>query len=442
MKKQFKMMPLALAIAGLCVAGTTMANDNNRPGGHQDDKDDVSISKALNVEKDVEYEGKVDVDGLIYVDSLGMAVINDTQESVNNSSENKLLDNDATLDGNALRNARGNIGVNIGAGDNNVQGNSSALAATDAAFVFGSGDAEIFIEQTANHNNTINQAVRNDALLAGNALRNARGNIGVNVAAGNSNVQKNAFAASTTSGVMSESTIQVSQVAEQNTTSNTPLDEIITSTVSITMEGGMEGYYAGEGGGVYGGTETGVMGFAEGGSTQGSYSGQSDQIGDVYPDIWRNPPSDSDIADDGQHDVHPTNQGLVAHMDLDTQTQGGSDLNGDGGALAFNDDGTYEGTYQGVGEGSYSGETEGELGFVEVGGQELVGSFTGEVTYMQHVFGGRQPQNNATLGDNVLRNARGNIGVNVAAGTNNLQNNSLAISHLDALTVSEPSIGE
>lgn len=323
---------------------------------------------------------------------------------------------------------------------NNVQGNSSALAATDAAFVFGSGDAEIFIEQTAAGNETMNLGVRNDALVAGNALRNARGNIGVNVAAGNSNVQKNAFAASTTSGVMSESTIQVSQMAHGNTTSNLPVDETKTTTTSISMSGGMEGYYAGLGYGVYEGTESGSMRFRESGSTTGTYTGQSDQIGNVYPDIWSNPAGDGGVGGDGQHDVHPTNQSLIAHMDLDTQTEGGSDLNDDGGALAFNEGGTTSGSYSGGGRGGYSGSEEGELGFVEVGLQELGGQFSGEVTHLQHVY--VRPQNNATLGDNVLRNARGNIGVNVAAGTNNLQNNSLAISHLDALTVSEPSTGE
>lgn len=240
MNKQFKMMPLALAIAGLCVAGTTMANENGRGGGHHGkDKEGVSISKELKVEKDVEYEGEVDVDGLIYVDSLGMAVIDDSQFSLGNEGDNKVLDNNATVGGNTLRNGSGNIGVNVGAGDNNVQGNSAALAATDAAFVFGSGDAEIFLEQAAAGNITTNLGVTNDAALGSNALRNAKGNIGVNVAAGNSNVQKNAFAASTTSGVMSEATVQVSQTAMENKTSNMPVDEVITTETYMTLNGGM-----------------------------------------------------------------------------------------------------------------------------------------------------------------------------------------------------------
>lgn len=439
MNKQFKMMPLALAIAGLCAAGTTMA-DNDRRGGHQgNDQEGVSISKELKIEKDVEYKGEVDIDGYIYVDSLGMAVIDDKQASVDNRGFNKVLDNTASVQNNTLRNASGNVGVNVGAGDNNVQGNSAALAATDAAFVFGSGDAEIFLEQTAMNNGTKNYGVTNDASIANNALRNATGNIGVNVAAGNSNVQKNAFAASTTSGVMSEATVQVSQTAEHNRTMNKPVDEVKLTETSITMSGGMTGAYVGVGVGGYEGTESGNLGFSEGGSTVGTYSGQSDQIGDVYPDVWSNPASDGGTVG-GEHEVHPTNQSLIAHIDLDTQTQGGSDLNEDGGALAFNEAGDTAGSYSGEGSGSYSGEAEGDLGFVEVGLQGLSGSFSGTVQHFEHVY--VRPSNNATLGGNALRNAAGNISVNVAAGSNNLQNNSLAISHLDSVMPGEPSTGE
>lgn len=435
MNKQFKMMPLALAIAGLCVAGSTMANENGHGGGHHGghhgkDKEGVSISKELKVEKDVEYEGEVDVDGLIYVDSLGMAVIDDSQFSLGNEGNNKVLDNNATVGGNTLRNGSGNIGVNVGAGDNNVQGNSAALAATDAAFVFGSGDAEIFLEQAAAGNMTTNLGVTNDASLGSNALRNAKGNIGVNVAAGNSNVQKNAFAASTTSGVMSEATVQVSQTAMENSTSNMPVDQVITTETYMTLDGGMDGGYVGVGAGVYEGTERGGIRFRESGGIGGTYSGTSDQIGNVYPDIWGNDPGDDPTT------VHPTdNAGPIAHMDLDTATQGGTDLNGDGGALAFNESGTIEGGYTGGGRGGYRGSEEGELGFVELGLQSLSGEFSGTVTHNQHVY--IRPANNATLDGNALRNAAGNISVNVAAGSNNLQNNSLAISHLDSVMPGE-----
>ena len=459
MNKQFKLAPLAVAVASLCFASVSVANENGHRGHHGGEG--AKISKNIHVSKYVKYKGEVKVKGTIKIDSLGMAVIDDEQDSDDNLVDSTALDNNATLDGNAMRNAKGNLGVNISAGDNNVQGNSAALAAADASFVFGSSDAEIFVDQNADSNDTMNLGVVNSATFTGNAMRNAKGNIGVNVTAGNSNVQKNAFAAAVASGSMGEATVAVDQETENNITSNLPLDEIVTTTTSVSISGGMRGAYRGVGAGVYEGSESGNLAFREGGRTSGrysgsgtgsyngvnggTYSGQSDQIGDVYPDIWVN--DENEFGDDGQHEVHGNNvDGIFGHMDLDTQTEGGSDLNDDGGALAFNESGDWSGrergslrfreggstrgSYSGSGRGSYNGSEEGELGFVEAGRQSLRGSFTGEVVHNQRIY--IRPQNDAHLGDNALRNAKGNIGVNITAGTNNLQNNSMAISSLSA----------
>ena len=468
MNKQFKLAPLAVAVASLCFASVSVASENGHRGHHGGEG--AKISKNIHVSKYVKYKGEVKVKGTIKIDSLGMAVIDDEQDSDDNLVDSTALDNNATLDGNAMRNAKGNIGVNISAGDNNVQGNSAALAAADASFVFGSSDAEIFVDQNADSNDTMNLGVVNSATFTGNAMRNAKGNIGVNVAAGNSNVQKNAFAGAVASGSMGEATVAVNQETENNITSNVPLDEIVTTTTSVSIAGGMRGRYNGVGAGVYEGSHDGNQTFRESGrtnsrysgsgrgsyngTTTGSYSGQSDQIGDVYPDIWEN--SENDFGDDGQHEVHDHNvDGIFGHMDLDTQTEGGSDLNGDGGALAFNESGEWSGrergsmrysergssrgSYSGSGRGSYNGSEEGELGFVEAGRQSLRGSFTGEVVHNQRVY--IRPQNDAHLGDNALRNAKGNIGVNITAGTNNLQNNSMAISSLSAADDLVPGTG-
>ncbi|UTW12549.1 hypothetical protein [Marinobacterium rhizophilum] len=383
MNKQFKMVPLALAIASLCMAGTAMANEGGEGGGGDGKdgrrfKEGAHLSKVVKVKKYVEYKGEVAIEGTIKVDSLGMAVVDIKQESDDNDSYNTALDNEAGLDNSSLRNARGNIGVNLSAGDNNVQGNAAALAATDAAFVFGSGDAEIFVEQDAKDNQTWNLGVKNKATISGNALRNARGNIGVNVASGNNNIQQNSLAASTTSGRMSEATVSVDQSTRRNYTENKPLDKVVITRTNVTLTGPVDGTYSG-------------------GSTSGSYNGVSDQIGDVYPDIWTG-------------DVHPDGS-QTGHFDLDRFAQGASDLNGDGGALAFRE--------------------RGQLQFTEVGNVHLDAVLTGQVVHRQHVY--IRPLNKAKMDGNSLRNARGNIGVNVAAGTNNLQNNSLAISHLDMM---------
>ncbi|APD13320.1 hypothetical protein [Pandoraea pulmonicola] len=90
----------------------------------------------------------------------------------------------ATLGADALRNAHGNLGVNVAAGALNVQSNQ-------------------IVQATASHVGIdTRQMVRNAATIAGTtsaslgerALMGASGNIGVNVVAGVANAQANALA--------------------------------------------------------------------------------------------------------------------------------------------------------------------------------------------------------------------------------------------------------
>jgi len=154
---------------------------------------------------------------------------------------------------------------------------------------------------------------------------------------------------------MAEATVSSQQTLDHNVTHQQGYLDKKYDTVNVTMVGGMFG----------------------------GYKGTSDQIGDVYPDIWTG-------------DTHPDGT-QTGHFDLDTDTQGGSDLNDDGGALAFNEEGKIL----------------------------LGGVFTGQVVTANWIV--RPHQNNATLSGDALRGASGNIGVNITAGTNNLQGNHLSI---------------
>ena len=138
--------------------------------------------------------------------------------------------------------------------------------------------------------------------------------------------------------------------------------------------------------------------------------------------MWSNSPND-----DPTH-AHPGN-GFVGHFDLDTDTQGGSDLNGDGGALAFG--------VNGSSSGSESGRTHsyehGNLGFVELSANDLYADLSGTVTTTRWVI--NDATNTASLSGSAFQNASGNIGINVSAGTGNQQANSLA------MAVAQPSAG-
>ncbi|NDP59345.1 MAG: hypothetical protein GZ090_08315 [Oxalobacteraceae bacterium] len=171
--------------------------------------------------------------------------------------------NTATIDGTAGNNAQGNIAVNVAAGNGNGQSNSVALSAVDAQRVFAS--AQTFAEQRSNNTITVaplqvNSAYLVDALsgaggnisanvaggdgnlqqnqlaasvnsngtlakatgsnlqdirgtvilgaggintatLGGAALSGAQGNIGANIAAGISNVQRNSLSIAAASGL-------------------------------------------------------------------------------------------------------------------------------------------------------------------------------------------------------------------------------------------------
>lgn len=392
MKQVFKIAPLALAVAAFST--TAMAEGSQGGGKHKHQKEGVKISKTISVEKDVVYKGGAAVLGLIKVDSLGMAVVDQKQETDGNLSINDRVDNDALVDDSALSNARGNLGVNVSAGDNNVQSNAAALAAADASFAFGSADAEVFVDQKSDDNVTYFIGTINDARMSGDALSNARGNIGVNVAAGAANAQANSFAGAVASGSMGESTVSVKQSTTDNMTHNLPEETYEVITTEFRVGGTLNGGYVGGGSGSY--------------DTVGStLDGTAVQTSAVYPEIW---------IDDGSHGNNDPAQN-VGHLDFDTE-------NPTGGVFEFDVDGDIT-----------PDSRRGGLRFTEAGWQSLGGTLTGSA---QHVVSRYvRHHNNASMDDNVLKGARGNIGVNITAGSGNLQNNSLALSRINDLTTPE-----
>ncbi len=110
--------------------------------------------------------------------------------------------NTASLSNHVLQNAKGNIGVNVAAGDENMQANNLAVSynrgGLHAIADVGSLQAAGFIE-------AMTFGGSNDATLSNHVLQNASGNIGVNVAAGQQNMQENSLALATAPAVQSSS---------------------------------------------------------------------------------------------------------------------------------------------------------------------------------------------------------------------------------------------
>ena len=358
----------------------------------------VNLEKDLSLSSDIAFTGDPTITGNIDLDSAAIAVVDNRQSVSGNLGLNERVENTASIADEVGSEASGNLLFNVAAGDNNVQDNAAALSAADAGFAFGLADAEVFVNQSGSQNITMNEGVTNAAGLGGNAFSAATGNIGVNIASGNNNAQENAMAASVATAAYAQASVSSNQASSGNMTSNAGSYESFTDSTEMTMSGTLSGGSIAVG---YGGYE---------GSASGSNQsrGNAYQQSNFYADMW-------------QGENHPQGPS-TGHADFDNESQGavnnpyrGSDEFGEIGGLAFDTDS----------RGSYRGTEEGELAFIEMGYTELEASLSGEISTTQWVS--VAATNDASLSGSAFSAASGNIGVNVAAGTGNLQANSLSM---------------
>ncbi len=122
--------------------------------------------------------------------------------------------------GNVLRNASGNIGVNLASGLNNQQANSLAVSVNQNrhSHYYGMAAASAGAAQTMIYNGTVDLGVQDTAALSGNTARGAAGNIGLNVASGAQNQQQNglAIASLASRGAMGSACAPIEQSAFEN----------------------------------------------------------------------------------------------------------------------------------------------------------------------------------------------------------------------------------
>ena len=378
---------------------------------------DVDLKKKLSLSSDVAITGDPTVSGDIKVDSAAIAVIDNRQSVSGNTGINDKLSNTSSIGDNVGSSASGNIGMNVVAGDNNAQDNAASLSAADASFSFGMADAEVFVNQNGSGNATLNQGVTNAAGIGGDAFSGASGNIGVNIASGNNNEQKNALAASVATTDYAQSSISSNQVSSGNAVSNAGYVQRYDDTTEVSLSGTVRGYSLGVGAGGYAGSSSGTYS----GTSSSDSRGNAYQANNIYPDMWTG-------------DTHPSGN-QTGHFDLDGEAQGavnnpyrGNDGLGQAiGGLAFDTDSHSTGSESGT---THSRESS-QLGFVELSANDLWADLSGSVTTSRYVV--VDATNDASLSGNAFQNASGNIGVNVASGTGNLQANSLA------LAVAQPS---
>lgn len=373
----------------------------------------VNLEKDLSLSSDIAFSGDPTITGDIDLDSAAIAVIDNRQSVSNNLGLNEVLENDASIADDVASEASGNLLFNVAAGDNNVQDNAAALSAADAGFAFGLADAEVFVNQVGSNNTTINEGVTNTAGVGGNAFSSASGNIGVNIASGNNNAQKNAMAASVATAAYAQASVSSNQMSSGNETSNAGSYRSFTDTVDVSLSGTMSG----------GSVAVGIGGYEGSASGSTSSRGNAYQQSNFYADMW-------------QGEQHPAGP-VIGHADFDGASQGavnnpyrGSDEHGPIGGLAFDTDS----------EGTYQGSESGDLAFIELGYTELEAALSGEVSTTRWVA--VAATNTASLSGSAFSNASGNIGVNVASGTGNLQANSLSMAVAQPGAAAPPGGGE
>ncbi len=232
------------------------------------------------------------------------ASVTDTQTSGNNAVLNQDTQNTGRLSGSgdgpnesngALNGATGNIGINIAGGDHNQQANAAALATADAdaVFLFSGATATIELTQTQADpapNTVWNYSTNNTAEVTSSA-NNTSGNVGINVAAGVFNQQKNDLAVAVGSGFTTNATNTTNQTSTGNTTYNYADATQQTGSVAVNLAL----------------------------NATGTTAGTSEQSNSVYPEIWV--PGN-----------HPFGETQIGHIDFDPETQGGS--------LQFTEEGT------------------------------------------------------------------------------------------------------
>jgi len=413
MNATFKKTLLAMAVATLFSTATAYAHNGGDRHDSRSGSSKVRIDKSVELSTDVSLKGDPRVHGNIDINAAAIAIVDNKQSSVANEGDNTNLTNSASASGNVAGGASGNIGVNIGSGDNNQQDNAAALSSADASFAFGMADGEVFVNQQGVFNDTANAGVTNSATVSDNAFQNASGNLGVNVTSGNNNQQKNAMAASVATTSFAQSTVSSDQASAHNSVSNAGYVQQYNDTVDVSMSGAVQGYSLG----------LGVGGYA--GHTSGSYSGNSSsdstgmayQASNLYPDSWNG-------------DTHPSGN-QTGHIDFDSEAQGAvQNPNRPGvGGFAFDTGSHSSGSESGTTRGTESGG----LGFVELSANDLYANLSGTVTTTRWVV--VDATNTASLSGNAFQNASGNIGINVSSGSGNQQANSLA------MAVAQPGTG-
>ena len=191
MKPSIALKPLAFALATL-VAVSAHAT---QPGNNNNNNNNNNTPPAYTLDPN----------------AAAAAVVIDVQNSHNNKVTNKAVENNATIK-DSIKGSEGNMGANAAAGSGNQQDNAVAIATSDESFVFGTAASLTSATQTNSHNDSHNYGAQNNATIKSSANGSA-GNVGINVASGEFNQQKNNLAIAVSNGRIASAGATASQTS-------------------------------------------------------------------------------------------------------------------------------------------------------------------------------------------------------------------------------------
>lgn len=347
----------------MAMSGTALAYDRG-----DRDETGATLTKKVKVEVDVEYDGRVNVGGYINVNKLGMAVVDNQQSSSMIGTSNFRTDNTSRIDG-SFDGVSGNVGANVAAGDSNVQGNSASIAAydeADAEFMMGRG----FPGQNGAAGGSSDAEIFSDQSASHNWTTNKGhqnkagiGDASFQNAAGNIGANVASGSGNVQANNMAAS-VSTGNMAVATVANSQSVSKNLTTNESLSSTKTV-------------GYNKVAMGFVAG----GTYSGTSEQSNNVYPEIWTG-------------GDHPDGNQLWGHIDYDNQ----------------DNDGSHDSKFK----------------FKEAGNVALAGAAVGYIPVV-NTYTSRETFNHAKINGGAFNGAVGNIGVNVASGTNNLQANNLSL---------------
>ena len=390
--RTFKRLPLAVAVASAIGAGAAYADtsgDLGLPYGRS--VSDIDIDKTVDVDYNLAYYGQIYTLGLVLVDSSASA-FSEVNQSVHDNKLSELVidpetgavlsspgslntDNNATLGGNVLSNATGNAGVNVAAGDNNVQQNSVAIAEGDS--LNSTHTIQLGFSTSDDYaNNDSGSWSRNQSSAAG-------------AAAAHSKTESDQLSSA------SESHLNVNLDVGDKVELSTPDGKY---SVSSVVAGGAAGEFDAD----IGGDVNSSMG------GEGDLNALSAEGGFVAGGLL--------AIDDGTIDY-----GVAGH---DSQEWSATETSSESAHAEQTDEYSEQGEWQNVDEHHYAFNASFDVNLL-FGGAAEAETFSNQVSYNN--VNPSSGTNDAWVGDSVGSGFSGNIGVNVVAGQNNAQANQLAL---------------